>query len=89
MTTNEFEQRYTPYDKVSPEEWDMLLSYLRDYLYEYMFGNDTLNRILSSELFAFILSRFDDKARVELGMTTKNTQFLKKRKYSYLSILGN
>jgi hypothetical protein len=72
MTTNEFEQRYTPYS-ITKEEWQQLFNYLRDYLYEYMFGNDTLNRILSSELFTFIMNRFDDKARAELGMTTKNT----------------
>lgn len=89
MTTNEFEQRYTPYAKVTKEEWDRLFSYLVDYLYEYMFGNDTLNRILSSELFRYIMDHFDNKAKAALGMTSKNTAFMDKRKYSYISGRGS
>ena len=64
MITNKFEQRYIPYEEVSDEEWAMMQQYLSDYMYIYMFGTDSLTKVLSSELMSFILNRFESKAKV-------------------------
>ena len=53
-------------------------------MYIYMFGNDSLTKLLTSELFSFIVDRFDTKAKVSSGITQKGSEFMKNRKYSYL-----
>lgn len=58
-------------------------------MYIYMFGTDSLLKVLSSELFSFIINRFDTRAKVSsLGLVKKGTEFMKYRKYSYLSGRG-
>lgn len=49
LETNVFEQRYTPYEPVTADEWIQLNAFTMEYLYTYMFGNDDIIRILSSE----------------------------------------
>lgn len=88
MQTNDFEKRYVWYS-ITDEEWERFYSYLSDYLYEYMFANDSLNRIVSSELFSFIMGRFEGRAKASLGITDKSSKFLKHRKYSYVSGRGS
>lgn len=61
---------------------------MSDYLYVYLFSSDSIVRVLSSELFSFIISRFDGRAQALLGQTSKATEFLKNRKYTYLSGRG-
>ncbi len=62
MITNHYEQRYTPYQELTDEEWIKLYNYLSDYLYVYMFSNESIVKVLSSELFSFIITRFDGRA---------------------------
>jgi hypothetical protein len=76
LTTNKFEQRYTPYKPISEDEFKKVYKYLDDYLYLVMFGNEPLNKILSSELFYFILSRFDGRAKATHGWRSKVNEFL-------------
>lgn len=54
-----------------------------------MFSSDSLNKVLTSELFNFVLSRFDGKAHISDGHISKATEFLKDRKYTYLSGRGS
>jgi hypothetical protein len=54
-----------------------------------MFGTDSLLKILSSELFNFLLYRFDNKAKISQGIVKKGAEFMKSRKYSYLSGRGS
>jgi len=37
-------------------------------MYIYMFGTDSLTKVLTSELFNFIMFRFDSKAKVSSGI---------------------
>jgi hypothetical protein len=37
-------------------------------MYIYMFGTDSLTKVLTSELFNFIMNRFDSKAKVSSGI---------------------
>ena len=62
MITNHYEQRYTPYQELTDEEWIKLYNYLSDYLYVYLFSSDSIVKVLSSELFSFIITRFDGRA---------------------------
>ena len=84
MITNDYEQRYTPYQELTDEEWIKLYNYLSDYAYVYLFGTDSINKILASELFKFIISRFDGRAQAMLGQTSKANEFMKNRKYTFL-----
>ena len=54
-----------------------------------MFGTDSLTKVLSSELMSFILNRFESKAKVSNGIVSKSSEFMKNRKYSYLSGRGS
>ena len=89
MKTNTFEQRYVPYEEVSEEDWAKMEEYLSDYMYIYMFGTDSLTKVLTSELFSFMFNRLESKAKISEGIVSKNTEFMKKRKYSYLSGRGS
>lgn len=62
MINNHYEQRYTPYQELTDEEWIKLYNYLSDYLYVYLFSSDSIIKVLSSELFSFIITRFDGRA---------------------------
>jgi hypothetical protein len=88
MITNHFEQRYTPYEDLSETEWIKLYNYLSDYLYIYLFGNDSIVKLLASEFMDYMLTHLEGKAQASLGISSKNTEFLKKRKYTYLSGRG-
>ncbi len=88
MITNNFEQRYVPYQQLTPDEWIKLYNYLSDYAYIYLFESDSIVKVLSSELMEFMLTNFEGKAKASLGLTSKNTEYLKRRKYSYLSGRG-
>ena len=37
-------------------------------MYIYMFGTDSLTKVLTSELFNFIMNRFESKAKVSSGI---------------------
>ena len=73
---------------MTDEEWIKLYNYLSDYAYVYLFSTDSIVKVLSSELFSFLIARFDGRAKALLGQTSKATEFLKYRKYSYLSGRG-
>ena len=77
-----------PYQDLTTEEWIKLYNYLSDYAYIYLFENDSVVKMLSSELMDFMLGHFEGKAKASLGISQKSTEYLKKRKYTYLSGRG-
>jgi hypothetical protein len=77
-----------PYQDLSPDEWIKLYNYLSDYAYIYLFENDSIVKLLASELMGFMLTHLEGKAKASLGISSKSTEFLKKRKYTYLSGRG-
>ena len=62
MITNHYEQRYTPYQELTDEEWIKVEVAMKDLiLYVYLFSNESIVKVLSSELFSFIITRFDGR----------------------------
>lgn len=88
MITNHYEQRYVPYQDLTDDEWVKLYNYLSDYAYIYLFDNDSIVKLLASELMGFMLTHLEGKAQASLGISSKSTEYLKKRKYTYLSGRG-
>ena len=88
MITNDFEQRYVPYQPLTKDEWVKLYKYLSDYAYIYLFESDSVVKVLASELMNFMLAHFEGRAKASVGITSKNTEYLKKRKYIYFSGRG-
>ncbi len=73
---------------MTDEEWIKIYNYISDYAFVYLFNTDSIVKVLSSELFSFLIARFDGGAKALLGQTSKAKEFLKQRKYSYLSGRG-
>ena len=62
---------------------------MRDYYYSYLFGNDTINKVASTEIFKLMINSFDGKAKTTIGQIDNTTLYLKKLKYWYGSIKGD
>lgn len=74
---------------MNAEELRAVHSYVLNYLYVFMFGNDMINRILASEIFSFIHRKFNEKARIlHYDDGGGENRFMEKRKYTMLSGRG-